>query len=83
MSTKIYLPIDGNVTSKEFLDMLNRMEVSADAVGAASKYISEAVIGAQVGKGLSQFQGITQVPVDAAPQTVASATSTDRGASIA
>lgn len=82
MSTKIYLPIDGSVTSKELTDMLTRMEVSDAAVKATGSLISQAVIAAQVGQGFSQFQGITQVAVDAAPQTVPAVAGTERGASL-
>ena len=82
MSTKIYLPIDGGFTSNEFTNLLSAMGVSDAAVLAVRGHISKAVIDAQIGQGLSQFQGVAQVPVDAAPQAVASAASPDRGATL-
>ncbi len=79
MTTRIYLPIDGGVTSKELLDMLGRMGLESNVTSVAGPHISKAVIDAQVGQGLSQFAGIAQVPMDTAPQAVANAISTDRG----
>ena len=82
MSAKLYLPIDGNFTSNEFTNLLSSLGVNEASIGAVRPHISNAVIAAQVGQGLSQFAGIAQVAMDAAPQAVANATSTERGASL-
>lgn len=82
MAAKIYLPIDGNFTSNDFTNLLTSMGLNGASVLAARPFISKAVIDAQIGQGLSQFQGIAQVPVDAAPLNVANVTSNDRSASI-
>lgn len=79
MTTRVYLPIDGGVTSKELLDMLGRMGLESNVTSVAGPLISKAVIDAQVGQGLSQFAGIAHVAMDAAPQTVASIPAADRG----
>lgn len=82
MTIRVYLPIDGSVTSKEFGDMFARMDVSPAARMVTDPLVSRAVIDAQIGQGLSQFAGLAQVAMDAAPQTVTNAVSTDRGAAL-
>ena len=60
--------------------MFARMEVSAAARQVTDPLVSRAVIDAQIGQGLSQFAGIAQVAMDAAPQAVTNALSNEMGA---